>query len=142
MNSYKGKFNDLGMHARISTIAEKYHLTLVLLFGSQATGKTHPQSDADVAYFGQELLPLAIESKLVIDLMQAFRTDAVDLVSLKNAPPLLRYQIARSGKLLYERTPGLFTSFFINSLRQYEEARPLFQLRSSYLDKRIAEINV
>lgn len=142
MDENQEKFNDPETRARISAIAEKYHLSLVLLFGSQATGKTHSKSDVDIAYFGQEPLSLAEESKLVIDLMQAFRTDAVDLVSLQNASPLLRYQIAGSGRAIYELTPGLFTSFFIHALRQYEEAKPLFRLRSKYLDKRIAEINV
>ena len=142
MDSYQEKFNDPEMHSRISAIAEKYHLSLVLLFGSQATGKTHPQSDVDVAYFAQNPLSLAEESKLIIDLMQVFGTHDVDIVSLQNAPPLLRYEIARFGKAIYERTSGLFTSFFIHAMRQYEEVRPLFQLRSSYLDKRIAEINV
>ena len=142
MDSYQEKFNKPEIRARISAIAEKYRLSLVLLFGSQATGKTHLQSDVDIAYFAQTPLSLATESKLVIDLMRVFHTNAVDLVSLKNAPPLLRYQIARSGKPLYERTPGLFSSFFIHALRQYEEAKPLFQLRSSYLDKRFARINV
>lgn len=142
MGENKEKFNDPEMRARVSAIAEKYRLSLVLLFGSQATGKTHKQSDVDIAYFAQELLFLAEESKLVIDLMQAFRTDAVDLVSLQNASPLLRYQIASSGKVIYELMPGLFTSFFIHALRQYEEAKPLFRLRSEYLDKRITEINI
>lgn len=141
MDGNQEKFNGPGTLARISAIAEKYRLSLVLLFGSQATGKTHKQSDIDIAYFGQEPLSLAEESRLVIDLMQAFRTDAVDLVSLQNAPPLLRYQIASSGRVIYELMPGLFTSFFIHALRQYEEAKPLFRLRSKYLDKRIAEIN-
>lgn len=141
MNENQEKFNDPETRARISAIAEKYHLSLVVLFGSQATGKTHRQSDVDIAYFAQEPLSLGEESKLVIDLMRAFRTDAVDLVSLQNASPLLRYQIAHSGKVVYERMPGLFASFFIHALRQYEEAKPLFQLRSEYLDKRIAKIN-
>lgn len=142
MSGNQEKFNEPETRARVAAIAEKYHLSLVLLFGSQATGKTHKQSDVDIAYFGQGPLSLAEESELVVDLMQVFRTDAVDLVSLQNASPLLRYQIASSGRVIYERMPGLFTSFFIYALRQYEEAKPLFQLRSRYLDKRIAEINV
>lgn len=141
MNRSQGQLNEQEMHTRIAAMAEKYHLSLVLLFGSRAAGKTHRQSDVDIAYFSQEPLPLAEESKLVIDLMQIFRTNAVDLVSLHNASPLLRYEIARSGKMLYEQEHGLFDLFFIHALRHYEEVKPLFQLRSEYLDKRMAKIH-
>lgn len=127
---------------KIAKLGKAYSLSLVVLFGSQATGKTLPHSDIDIAYFAQAPLSLAEESKFIIDLMRVCRTDAVDLVSLHSAPPLLRYQIARFGKVIYERTAGLFTSFYIHALRQYDEARPLFQLRSDYLDKKIARMNV
>mgnify|MGYP001563872538 CR=1 FL=1 len=126
----------------LEKLAEEYGLSLVLLFGSQATGKTHLRSDIDIAYFAREPLSLAEESRLIIELMGIFRTEAVDLVSLQNAPPQLRYQIARFGKTIYERKPGLFSPFYINALRQYEEAKPLFQLRSDYLAKRFSKINV
>lgn len=122
------------------TIARDNGLDLVVLFGSRSTGTTHQRSDVDIAYVAREPLSLSQESMLIIDFMRLFRTDAVDLVSLRNASPLLRYQVARFGKAIYERTPGLFISFYINALRRHEEARPLFQLRSNYLDKKIAKM--
>lgn len=121
-------------------IARDNGLDLIVLFGSRATGTTHRRSDVDIAYVAREPLSLSQESALIVEFMRLFRTDAVDLVSLRNASPLLRYQVARFGKAIYERTPGLFISFYINALRQHQEARPLFQLRSHYLDKKIAKM--
>ena len=50
-----------------SNLANKYNLKLLVLFGSQATGQTHEDSDTDIAYF---LLPRSLfdESKLIVDL--------------------------------------------------------------------------
>jgi len=128
--------------AKIKDIALKYHLSLVLLFGSQATGKIHRGSDYDAAYLGEESLSLKEESNLIIDLMHIFGTEDVDLVALHNAAPLLAYEIAHSAQPLYERTPGLFTSFYLYALRQYEEAKPLFELRSVYLERKITDLKV
>jgi predicted nucleotidyltransferase len=142
MDEHQKQFDEPEVRARIVALAEKYHLSLVLLFGSQATGKTHKQSDYDVAYLSECPLTLMEESSLIVDLMPIFGTDAVDLISIHNASPLLAYEIARSAKTLYERIPGLFTSFYLYSLRQYEETKPLFELRSVYLDRKIAELKV
>ena len=35
---------------KIEEIAKKYSLKLLLLFGSQSSGKTHPMSDFDFGY--------------------------------------------------------------------------------------------
>jgi predicted nucleotidyltransferase len=47
----------------IARIAQKYSLELILLFGSQATGRTHGQSDFDVAYLSKQKLDLEEEAK-------------------------------------------------------------------------------
>lgn len=129
---------DTDINLKVAEIARKYNLTLVLLFGSQATGKTHKGSDYDIAYLGEAPLSLGEESKLVVDLMRIFGSEAIDLASIRGASPLLLYEIVRTGNILFERTPSLFTSLYIYALRIYEEARPLFELRSAFLKKRIA----
>lgn len=126
------------IQAKVAEIARKYNLSLVLLFGSQATGKTHKGSDYDIAYLSEAPLSLEDESKLVVDLIEIFRSEAIDLVSVRGASPLLLHEIVHTGEVLFERTPSLFTSLYIYALRIYEEAQPLFELRSAFLKKRIA----
>lgn len=125
------------MQSKVVAIAEKYHLSLVVLFGSQATGNTHKESDIDIAYLSEAPLSLGDESKLVVDLIQIFRSEAVDLTSVRGSSPLLLREIVRTGKVLFERTPSLFTSLYAYALRIYEEAYPLFELRSAFLKKHI-----
>jgi uncharacterized protein len=123
---------------KIAHVAEKYNLSLVLLFGSQATGKSHKGSDYDIAYLGDAPLSLDDESKLIVDLMQVFGIEKVDLTSIRGSSPLLLHEIVSTGSVLFEKTPSLFTALYIYALRTYEEARPLFELRSAFLKKRIA----
>lgn len=125
------------IQVKVAEVARKYDLSLVLLFGSQATGNTHKESDVDIAYLSEAPLSLGDESKLVVDLIQIFRSEVVDLTSIRGASPLLLREIVRTGKVLFERTPSLFTSLYAYALRIYEEAQPLFELRSAFLKKRI-----
>lgn len=124
---------------QIAEIAKKHDLTLVVLFGSQATGHTHKESDVDVAYMSDKKLSFHDEVLLNTDLTEAFRNDKVSLVNLKTAPPLLLKQIVANAVVLYEKTSHLFTEIFLYAMRTYEEAKPLFKLREQYLARRINE---
>lgn len=127
---------------KIVELAQKYGLTLMVLFGSQATGKTHKGSDYDIAYLSEHSLSLAEESKLIIDLVPVFQTSAVDLVSIHNAPPLLLKQIAEKCVVLYERDPQLFSRFRIYAYKRYMETQHLFRMRSKSLNRFLNHVSV
>jgi uncharacterized protein len=91
-------------------------LRLLVLFGSLARGRATPASDADLGVlcegaFDVDALYLAIAPLL--------RIHHVDLVDLRRAPPLLAFEIARSGSLIFERTPGIFREFQSLAYRRY-----------------------
>lgn len=123
----------------IAEIAQKHGLALVVLFGSQANGFTHTESDVDIAYFSDRKLSFEEETTLNSDLIPVFKNDKISLVNIKKAPPLLLKQIATNAIVLYEKNPHLFTEIFLYALRTYEEAKPLFELREHYLKRRIGE---
>ncbi|MEK7480790.1 MAG: nucleotidyltransferase domain-containing protein [Patescibacteria group bacterium] len=135
MGEYQERFNEPEMRQRIVAIAEKYQLSLVLLFGSQATGKTHKQSDYDVAYLSERPLALMEESSLIVDLMPVFQTLTVDLVNLHNASPLLLKKIAERCMMLYEKERHLFAQFRIYAYKRYMEAQRLFRMRDQQLNR-------
>lgn len=120
-------------------MAEKYGLTLVLLFGSQVSGFTHPESDVDVAYLSDRKLSFDDEVLLNSDLIEVFKNDKISLVNLKTAPPLLLKQVVTKAVVLYEQTPHLFTETLLSSLRAYDEARGIFELTSKYVSRRVDE---
>ncbi len=121
----------------VAKLAEKYCLSLVLLFGSQATGHVHKESDVDVAYMSDAKKSFDDEAMINYELTEIFRNDRVDLVNIKNASPLLLMHTVKKAVILYERTPHLYNSLFAHALKTYEEAKPLFDLRRHYLNNRI-----
>jgi len=116
-------------------IAEKYDLAFLAVFGSQATGKTHPQSDIDIAFSRDVPTSLKEEVALAFDLSQIVKREDIDLVNLSAAPPLLLHCVSREGVVLFEREPGLFAEFQMYAFKRYIEAKPLFRLQRESLKK-------
>ncbi len=120
---------------KIEKLAEKYHFLMLVIFGSQAKGKTNSQSDIDLAYLSAEKLDLIEEARLVCDLMPVFKSEKIDLVNLAKAPPLLLKQIFDNHQILFCRDKKIYHTYQIYALKKYLEAKPLFQLRSESLAK-------
>jgi len=77
----------------LQCLFQQHPVRLAYLFGSQATRRTHPNSDVDIAVLLDESLTsdelFAERLRLLGDLSHIFGTDNVDFVILNEAPPLL-----------------------------------------------------
>ena len=89
---------------------------LVVLFGSVARGRSRPDSDLDVAVRCDGPADLDALYLLLAPRLAASR---LDLVDLRRCGTLLAFQVARHGRLLYERDPGAFRSFQSLASRRY-----------------------
>ena len=135
-------FNDIDkIKLEIAELADKYKLSLVLVFGSRASGKIHSGSDIDIAYLSSVTLSLEDESQLVLDLANILKTNLVDLVSIRASSPLLLKEIADNAVVLYESEKSLFSEFRLYSFKKFFESKRLFALRSDYLKKRLGQYN-
>lgn len=121
----------------VEEAAQKYSLELILLFGSRASGRSHRESDFDVAYLGQNDLSLQKEAELIIDLSHVFKNENIDLVNLKKAPPLLAYAVFQNARVIYEKRPLLYASQRVYAFKKYVESKPLYQERFAKLRERI-----
>jgi predicted nucleotidyltransferase len=104
-----------------AAIADTPGLRALVLFGSRATGRAHEGSDWDFAYLGEvdeELLRGALVSALAVDF------DRVDVVSVAQASMVLKHEVARDGRVIYE-TPGAFDDFVIATLRDWFDMEPV-----------------
>jgi predicted nucleotidyltransferase len=116
---------------------------LAYLFGSQTTGRTHSESDVDIAVLLDAALTLderyAERLALIGDLMRVFATDDVDLVILNEAPPLLAFEVLRGGVLLYCPDDSERVEFQVRTLLEYEATEPLRRLLAEAMERRIRE---
>ena len=122
--------------AQLKSIAEKYGLRLIVLFGSQVTGRTHLESDVDVAVWTTRPLTSARRTRLWMELSDAFRAE-IDLAVLNHAEPLLLSQVARKGKLLYENKRWAWDEFKAYAFRYYEDTQKFRDDLTRYLKREI-----
>lgn len=97
-------------------------LRLVLIFGSVVLGKVHRRSDIDLAFLFDKPVDILTLTNRVIKLLH---TDNVDVIAMRDASPLLRFSVAKNGRVLYERTPGLFNEFYSLAFRMYVDTKKL-----------------
>ena len=116
--------------AAIAEIAKKHDLNLVVLFGSQATGRVHPKSDIDIAVLGpQDVDRFALASELD----GIFQRDDAEVVVLNDATPTMMYVVARDGNVLYEDIAGRFASWKLFAMREWRDTDWLRALRDRKL---------
>lgn len=124
----------------IKKIAKKYDLNFLVLFGSQATGKTHKQSDVDIAYSAKKELNYRQEYYLTGELLRSLHLNPkirTDLVDLNNVSPLLAKEVAFTGKLLAEITPHSFARFQMYAFKLFIESKPLFILKHKFITQNL-----
>jgi uncharacterized protein len=125
----------------LQCLFQQHPVRLAYLFGSQATRRTHPGSDVDVAVLFDESLTsderFAERLRLLGDLSCIFSTDHVDLVMLNEAPPLLAYETLRHGVLLYCADAQTRNEFQVRTLRTYEDTIPLRRILSEAMVARL-----
>jgi predicted nucleotidyltransferase len=107
---------------RLAPLSADPDIDLAVLFGSVATGETRADSDVDLALLGRHPLDLVRLSNVVTQLLQ---TDAVDVVDLRRASPLLQNEVVKGGRLIYERVPGAYPAFCSLAHRRYVDTAKL-----------------
>ena len=98
--------------AALAELAREYDLALVILFGSRATGHTHPESDTDIGVLRRDgLLPSNDFLQLQFRLSQVIASSNVEMVDLRRASGLLKHAAAEGAVVLFESGPGVFSNF-------------------------------
>ena len=121
--------------SRIASLATKHGLRLVILFGSQVTGKTHAHSDTDIGVLPSSTLTLRELAELQLTLTSIFKRPDVEITDLKSASPLLLKEVAVSSISLYESEKNLFDQFRIYCFKRHMEDKGILTLRERALDK-------
>jgi len=119
------------------------YLTLLVLFGSRARGDASPQSDWDFAFLCDEEQRQNYEKggwdayRMWSILQNAYdlSDNQIDIVDIKDCSELMAHYIAKEGKVIYARDPGLFEDFQHRSLMSDTALKAMrCQLRQRTLD--------
>jgi predicted nucleotidyltransferase len=128
-----------------NAFCQEHSISLAIIFGSQSTGRAVQESDLDLAvWLEQAGLPTDVpeatraRKQLMRNLINYLETGDIDLVILNRASPLLKFQVARTGKPVYQKTPGIFAGFCCRALREHNDAGIFYRATEAYL-RRVIE---
>jgi predicted nucleotidyltransferase len=97
----------------------------IYLFGSQASGIQHPESDIDLAILPKQKIPQTRIWHLAQTLARHFSQD-VDLVDLQQASTVMRMQVISKGQRLYcanNQFCEIFEDFVFSDYARLNEER-------------------
>ena len=127
----------------VAEMAEKESLTAAYLHGSHATGHADAESDIDIALLPPRTLSpderWELRLRFITSLMTQFpkEADTFDVVILQDVPVLLRYNVIRRGRPLYEHTRAERLDFEIATEREYEDEEPYLRREADITLRRI-----
>ncbi len=130
--------------AKIRKILQKEGVVLCYLFGSEARGESHKESDVDIAaLFDSDIKKsdyLEKEGQLIALFSEEYPEKEINIVNLNISPPLLKQTVVLEGKLIYARSREDQILFQIATLHQYEEYRHLSGIYNLILEEKIKSL--
>lgn len=114
----------------IAHIAQKHRLELVVLFGSQATGRLHLKSDIDIGVLPQDA---SVLSSVTEEIGDVFGRNDVEVADLSVPSPYLWHAVAKEGVLLYESKRGLFSLWRLRAMNLWYDSAWLRVKQTRYL---------
>jgi predicted nucleotidyltransferase len=125
---------------RIEKYAFEKGIKFIILFGSQAVGDRHENSDFDVAVLTTREKNLSVLKNYseILDFLSnilGIPDYRIDLTNLNKANPFLKYEVVSSGKLLYGDEDE-YADYRAGAFKDYIDSQPLFHLEKYLIKKR------
>lgn len=117
--------------AQLIPLFEREGVQLAYLFGSLGQGQAGHDVDLAVLTRGEPAFWLRSA------VTECLGTERLDLVDLHRASPVLRFEILRTGQLLYATEPDLVEQFELGTLRLYRDTAWLRRRQRAYLRERM-----
>lgn len=108
----------------IRQILTDHDIRLAILFGSQASGKTHAGSDVDVAVALDGEMSPSRQGELSARLSEALGCE-VDVADLREAQGEFLMQIVLGGEVAVKRDASLLAELAIRAMGYREDVRPM-----------------
>jgi predicted nucleotidyltransferase len=125
---------------------DRAEVSALYLFGSTAKGKSMRESDIDIAVLldKPELKKKDIERfrKKYYGASPHFSLHPVDIVILNSSPTFLKYQVIKTGKVLFDRNRKLRVNFTERTINDYLDFKPNLDIHLKAVARRFREKTV
>jgi uncharacterized protein len=122
---------------------ERDEVIALYLFGSSAAKRKTRESDIDIAVLiddsGSEKKYLERCRKEYYEASPGFSLGPVDIVILNTAPPFLKYQVLKKGRILFDRGKKLRVRFTEKAITEYLDYKPIQDIYLKAVAKRFRE---
>lgn len=132
-------FADFPSVEQLKPLAKNFGLRLIVLFGSTARGVMNRESDIDLGVLSEKPLSPVQRRRLWSALSALFPAD-VDLTLLNHADPLVSYQIASEGVILFETVSFAWETWKSYAMRRYWDTHKFRETQSVYLARHAEEL--
>ena len=120
---------------------ERAEVSALYLFGSFSRDRANAESDIDIAVLidKSHLKRKNFESikKQYYTASPSFSLRPVDIVILNTAPTFLKYQVLKTGKLLFDRKRKLRTKFTEEAIIEYLDFKPVEDIYLDAVSRRV-----
>jgi uncharacterized protein YutE (UPF0331/DUF86 family)/predicted nucleotidyltransferase len=113
----------------LAGVCRRQAVRLLVAFGSTVRELRSPDSDLDLAVWmaTADSAPQTLV-RLEVALRPLFPGECLDLVLLNRASPLLQFQVALHGAVLFEAAPGVFHAFQVLASKRHADVAHLRSL--------------
>jgi predicted nucleotidyltransferase len=116
--------------ALLATIFEEADVVLAYVFGSILNSETSADIDLAVLPGNKGLEDLREK------ICEILTTQRLDLVNLKTASPLLRFEVLRTGSLIFKKDDSVENGFELSVMREYRDTAILRKVQAGVLKER------
>ena len=127
------------LEKNINELVQKYGIKLLYVFGSYAKGSNNKNSDIDIAVLVDDNYKPMYKLYMIGDLTSIFKRDDIDLVILNGASPVLRHQVIKYGKIIYEESLEEKVIFEAKVLSVYMDMEPFRRTQMEFINERLSE---
>lgn len=115
------------------SLFQREGVIIAYLFGSFARGERG--KDIDLAILLRDKPAYYLREKI----NRFLETERVDLVDLRDAPPVLLFEIIRTGKPVYYVSDDELERFELRAINLYRDTAPMRRLQNNYLRERVRQ---
>ncbi len=125
---------------------QTHPVRLCVLFGSQATGQTHPGSDVDLAVWpsksldSAESLDSGTKLRWLVELQNLLDKEVSLALVSPDLDPVLGMEIVRNGRVIFTTNPDLWPKERARIRHAYDENLPLLREERKQLHQFVKQI--
>lgn len=127
----------------INSIGKKFDLRYIIIHGSFAQNNNKPGSDLDIAIYGKQTITPSKRIEIHGELGSVLgdnKERELDLKTLHNTNPLFRWEVVRTGILIYGDKKD-YDQYYVYATKDYNDSKSLLELRDHIIEKTQKELN-